>query len=707
MFTDAAIVNHRGVLEDIRGEDPASELCCRSWDFLEGIDLEWAIRNESWFLPYFKQCRVMFCDAFTTIFGELGNLGQQSKGTSMGAQMAFGTKKAINYQGSIPSDKMDEGNQSVLYMMRDMIYKAFRDGGTVSDEWTMDAAFKVAQACITFFDWSLLCCEGDENDVNGTSWDTMKSQLKKRGGLMLWRMFAVINSGWYSIEYHIESGGKQFQLLEASSRTMELSHGRTTDEVLSNKLIQIFPLCHANAQEIWMSNRIQFSYERLLKLDENLARFLQPLVGTTIPDGNDKLVLHQNDFNYFIKLANLDGLFPDQIEEVYDLDEILKTFKLALEVELRSAAQAITNGNGTIRDLALILVSENKLIENCMSNGQIPQQHHTASIPTTSSPEQESRTVIVSAVQAGIKRKCDQIHQSKNTVILPTRPPIQDVRERNRINQEPPLEAERDRNRLTLTEKDKSEVIKVMDALLTAVEEGKDSIWSAEEQRHKGYPSAIFRRRESNRVYAQATRDRKKHRNEESERRINELRNQQLSYILAIAGNLKQDDTTAVVNPQITELLKRRSLDNIRGNESISVILPKLPPIQDVRERNRLHAQRSRDKKNMEVKKMKELIEQLESENALLSGHAKDRNIPVIFLGEEERAAKQSGKKKKPRAKQKRKLCQHDGCSNIATSGGLCIRHQPNRRECSHDGCRNGAQEGRDFCGRHGKAYEP
>ena len=380
MFTDAAIVNHREFLEDIRGEDAASELCCRSWDFLEGIDLEWAIRNKSWFLPYFKERRVMFCEAFRNIFGELGNLGQQSKGTGMGAQMAFGTKTSINYQGSIPSDKMDEGNQSVLYMMRDMIFKAFRDGGTVSDEWTMDAAFKVAQAYITFFDWSLLCCEGGENDVNGTSWDTMKSQLKNRGGLMLWRMFAVINSGWYSIEYHIESGGKQFQLLEASSRTMELSHGRTTDEVLSNKLIQIFPLCHANAQEIWMSSRHIFSYERLLKLDKNLARYLQPLVGRTIPDRVDKLVLHQNGFNYFIKLAGLDGLFLHQIEEVYDLATILRTEKKAARLEFqdakRSASHAIANGEESIGDLAIILASESKLIENRIGLNRLRAVQH-------------------------------------------------------------------------------------------------------------------------------------------------------------------------------------------------------------------------------------------------------------------------------------------------------------------------------------------
>ena len=209
-----------------------------------------------------------------------------------------------------------------------------------------------------------------------------------------------------------------------SLRTKNLSHGRTTDDVLSNRLIQIFPLCHANAQEMYLSNRGVFSHERLLKLDENLARFLQPLVGKNIPDGNDKLVLCEDNFEHFIKLADLDGLFPDQIEEVYELDQILrakkKRFKLALEVDLRSAAQAITNGKGSIRDLALILVNEKMLFENCMSNGHLPQQYHTASIPTIPNPVQESRTVIVSAVQAGIKRKCDQIH-SHHPVGRPTK----------------------------------------------------------------------------------------------------------------------------------------------------------------------------------------------------------------------------------------------------------------------------------------------
>ena len=378
LFTDPAIVQHRVTLEGIRGEDLANDLGCGAWDFLDGINLAWAIRNKSWFLPYFKQRRVMFCNALMGIFGSVVNCGQLFKGFPTAIQMAFATKKCISYQGSIPSDKMDEGNKSVRYMMRDMRFKAFRDGGTVSDEWTKDAAFKVSQALITFSDWSLLCCEGDENDVNGTSWETMKEQLERRGGLMLWRMFAVINSGWNTLEYHIDSEGEQLQLLEASSRTMELSHGRSTDDILSNKLIQIFPLCHANAQELYMSNRQVFSYERLLNLDQNLAHYLQPLVGTTIPGGNDTLVLRLDDFNYCIKRAKLYGLTPKQIEKVYEDAEKLriekKNLKLAVEAEMQSSAQAVANGKHSIKDIALILVNDlakNKLIENCLNSEQI------------------------------------------------------------------------------------------------------------------------------------------------------------------------------------------------------------------------------------------------------------------------------------------------------------------------------------------------
>jgi len=380
LFTDPAIVQHRVTLEGIRGEDLANDLGCGAWDFLDGINLAWAIRNKSWFLPYFKQRRVMFCNALMGIFGSVVNCGQLFKGFPTAIQMAFATKKCISYQGSIPSDKMDEGNQSVLYLMMDLIYEAFREGGTSSEEWTREAAFKVAQSYITFFDWSLLCCEGDENDVNGTKWKTMKTHMKKRGGLILWRMFAVINSGWYIIENHIASDGKQLQLLEASSRTGELSHGLSKNEVnegLSNELVEIYTVPHPNYQEIWISSRT-ISYGRLLKFDESLARCLQPLVGMTIPDGNDTLVLNKESFHLFIKRAKLHGLSQEQVEVVYEADRKLriekKNLKLDIEAEMQSSVQAVVNGKESIKDIALILVNDlakKKLIENCLNSEEI------------------------------------------------------------------------------------------------------------------------------------------------------------------------------------------------------------------------------------------------------------------------------------------------------------------------------------------------
>ena len=377
MFTDPEIVDYRQVLEGIRGEDLANEIYCQTWDCLEGIHLGWAIRNKSIFLPRLKSLRVMFCDALMKRF-PFANCGQLSNGRGMGAQMAFATKTCIKYQGSIPSDKMDKGNKSVDYLMRVLIYEAFRDGGTSSEEWTKDAALKVVEDYIAFFDWSLLCCEGDEKDVNGTSWETMKEQFEKHGGLMLWRGFAVINSAFYAIEYHIASDGKQFHLLEASSRTMKLSHGRTTDDVLSNKLIQIFPLCHANALEMWISNREVFSYLKLLKLDQNLSSYLQPLVGTTIPDGNDTLLLLKDTFNHFIKRAKLDGMSQKKIEGVFEADEILradkKSIRLAINDARKSSSQAIANGEESIKDLALMLVSDSKLIETCMNKEKIKNE---------------------------------------------------------------------------------------------------------------------------------------------------------------------------------------------------------------------------------------------------------------------------------------------------------------------------------------------
>ena len=55
----------------------------------------------------------MFCNALLGIFGSVVNCGQLFKCFSLAIQMAFATKECIDYQGSTPSDKMNEGNHSV------------------------------------------------------------------------------------------------------------------------------------------------------------------------------------------------------------------------------------------------------------------------------------------------------------------------------------------------------------------------------------------------------------------------------------------------------------------------------------------------------------------------------------------------------------------------------------------------------------------
>lgn len=51
--------------------------------------------------------------------------------------------------------------------------------------------------------------------------------------------------------------------------------------------------------------------------------------------------------------------------------------------------------------------------------------------------------------------------------------------------------------------------------------------------------------------------------------------------------------------------------------------------------------------------------------------------------------------------KPKQKTCSHEGCTKQSQKGGFCSRHDPNRRRCSHEGCSCIAQEGREFCGKH------
>lgn len=49
------------------------------------------------------------------------------------------------------------------------------------------------------------------------------------------------------------------------------------------------------------------------------------------------------------------------------------------------------------------------------------------------------------------------------------------------------------------------------------------------------------------------------------------------------------------------------------------------------------------------------------------------------------------------------KLCSHEGCTNNAQTGGVCIKHgaKKKRYECSYDGCTNQVQIG-GVCKRHG-----
>ena len=51
-------------------------------------------------------------------------------------------------------------------------------------------------------------------------------------------------------------------------------------------------------------------------------------------------------------------------------------------------------------------------------------------------------------------------------------------------------------------------------------------------------------------------------------------------------------------------------------------------------------------------------------------------------------------------AKQTRRICNRDGCTNIVVRGGVCTRHGT-KKPCIHKGCTNIAQK-QGFCDRHG-----
>ena len=52
------------------------------------------------------------------------------------------------------------------------------------------------------------------------------------------------------------------------------------------------------------------------------------------------------------------------------------------------------------------------------------------------------------------------------------------------------------------------------------------------------------------------------------------------------------------------------------------------------------------------------------------------------------------------KAQKKRTTCIHEGCTNRAVNGGVCIRHGAKVKTCKHEGCTNQRKQ-RGFCTRH------
>ena len=52
-------------------------------------------------------------------------------------------------------------------------------------------------------------------------------------------------------------------------------------------------------------------------------------------------------------------------------------------------------------------------------------------------------------------------------------------------------------------------------------------------------------------------------------------------------------------------------------------------------------------------------------------------------------------------AKTPRPICTHEGCTNFAKRGGVCVSHGATQKRCSHEGCTNSAIQG-GVCVRHG-----
>ena len=123
-------------------------------------------------------------------------------------------------------------------------------------------------------------------------------------------------------------------------------------------------------------------------------------------------------------------------------------------------------------------------------------------------------------------------------------------------------------------------------------------------------------RRERNRMHAKRTRDRKRIFMEEMETMIKQLEDENA----LLQGHMdKLNENSPDEHIAAAALLAATATLTLLGKDRGSCTPAELDQIR--RERNRMHAKRTRDRKRIFMEEMETMIKQLEDENALLQGH--------------------------------------------------------------------------------------
>ena len=142
-------------------------------------------------------------------------------------------------------------------------------------------------------------------------------------------------------------------------------------------------------------------------------------------------------------------------------------------------------------------------------------------------------------------------------------------------------------------------------------------------------PASAEEVRERNRLHARASRIRKRQRNQVLVDSVSKLRHEQLCHMQAIADSSTSSQDDIVANAQVQELLlRRKSLEDIPSIAGIHISeseidIKEASHNESRQERERVNAKRYRKIEKIKARKTEELIEKLESENALLLGHCK------------------------------------------------------------------------------------